>query len=158
MSIWASIKAIIGGTPEEVMVKIVLGFVTLAVTAIHDSGFFIMAFLYGILIDAILGTMMAVKDGGWKSVQFMRWVTGPMLKGAVITMFLVVAAIIDMVVSKTPVQHMGSSPIVITASVIGVGAIGMDIARKAQKLTGYRITDWFMAAFDRFRASKHKPE
>lgn len=154
MNIWASIKAIIGGTPEEVMVKVVLGFVTLAVAAIRDSGFFIMAFLYGILIDAILGTMVAVKEGGWSSVKFQRWITGPLLKGAVITMFLVTAAILDMVVNKTPVQYMGSSPIVITASVVGVGVIVMDIARKAQKLTGYKITEWITSAIDRFRAKK----
>ena len=154
MSIWASIKAIIGGTPEEVLTKIILGFVTLAVAAINDSSFFIMAFLFGILFDAILGTMIAVKDGGWKSVKFMRWMTGPLLKGAVITMFLVTAAILDMVVNKTPVQYMGSSPIVITASVVGVGAIVMDIARKAQKLTGYKITDWFASAFERIRPKK----
>jgi hypothetical protein len=154
MSIWASIKAIIGGTPEEVLAKIILGFVTLAVAAINDSSFFIMAFLFGILFDAILGTMVAVKEGGWKSVKFMRWMTGPLLKGAVITMFLVTAAILDMVVNKTPVQYMGSSPIVITASVVGVGAIVMDIARKAQKLTGYKIGEWIGSAIDRFRPKK----
>lgn len=154
MSIWASIKAIIGGTPEEVMVKIILGFVTLAVTAIRDSSFFIMAFLYGILIDAILGTMVAVKNGGWKDVKFMRWMTGPILKGSVITMFLVIASIFDMLVNKTPAQYIGSSPIVITASVVGVGVIAMDIARKAQKLTGYNIVEWVTSAIDRFRPKK----
>lgn len=154
MSIWASVKEIVGGTPDEVMTKIILGFVTLAVAAINDSSFFIMAFLFGILIDAILGTMVAVKEGGWDSVKFWRWITGPLLKGVVITMFLFTAAILDMVVNKTPVQYMGSSPIVITASVVGVGAIVMDIARKAQKLTGYNVVEWIGSAIDRFRPKK----
>ena len=154
MSIWASIKAIVGGTPEEVTTKIILGFLTMAVAAINDSGFFIMAFLFGILIDAILGTGVAIKEGGWQSVKFWRWITGPLLKGVVITMFLFIAAIVDMIVNKTPVQYMGSSPIVITASVMGAVVILMDIARKVQKLTGYNVVDWISSAIDRFRPKK----
>lgn len=154
MSIWVAIKGIIGGTPQEITVKIALGFVTLLVAAINDSGFFIMAFLFGILMDAILGTVLAVKESGWSSIKPWKWVTGPMLKGVVITLFLLVAAILDMVINKTPVQHMGSSPIVITVSVVGVGAIAMEAAGKAQRLTGYKITEWVSSAIDRFRPKK----
>ena len=153
-SIWVALKEIIGGTPREVLVKIFLGFITLAVAAIRDSSFFIMGFLLGILVDAILGTWIAVREGGWSSVKFQRWITGPLTKGIVITMFLVIAAILDMFMNKTPIQYMGSSPIVITGSVIGFVTILMDIGSKGQKLTGYKITDWFASAFERIRPKK----
>lgn len=148
-SFWEALKAIVGGTPQEVVGKGVLALVTLIVAAVRDASWFAMAFLIVIGIDAILGTVLSLKRD--IKIKAWRWVTGPLLKAVVMVLFLVMAAIFDMIISKTPVQHMSSSPLVITATVVGVGAAIWEAAGKLNELTGINIKDWMGPLFDRFK-------
>lgn len=148
-SIWGALREIIGGTPQEVLMKGTLGMVALVVSMVQNVSWFAAAFLIVLGIDAILGTVLAYRNG--QKIRPMLWMKGPALKGFVLISFLLIAAVFDMVIGRTPVQHMGESPVVIAVSVIGVGAITWEAASKAQALTGLKITDWLGDFFNRFR-------
>lgn len=128
----SALNEIFGGSVGAWLLKLTLGGLTALAHATELAAVpFILTFVM-LGLDAVLGTILAIKTGGWASVKPWRWVSGPTMKGVVGGLSMVLVGIIDVWVTKSTPGEM--SPALYVVAGVMMGAVAIDAARKVDAI------------------------
>jgi hypothetical protein len=135
------LRDVIGGTPAEVAVKLLIAALALLWNNLAVIGAAVFIYFLMLVIDAVMGAMLAIRKGGkWSSAFFIR---GPFKKFALTAGMLFVAALVDSMVPDH--AWIPDTPIFIAvASFVGITTL-LDVARKYGALTGSQLIKWLEA-------------
>ncbi len=132
------LKEIIGGTPIEVAVKILLSGIAVLWGNLQIIGMSIFLYFLMLVVDAIMGAMVSTRKGKeFRTTYFLR---GPLKKFGLTAGMLFVASIVDTMIPDVP--WMLDTPVfVAVAGFVGITTL-FDVARKYGKLTGSKLIVW----------------
>lgn len=135
------LREIIGGTPAEVGIKLLLAALALLWDNLAAIGASVFIYFLMLVIDAVMGAMLSIRRGGkWSSAFFVR---GPFKKFTLTAGMLFVAALVDSMVPDH--AWIPDTPIFIAvASFVGITTL-LDVARKYGALTGSQLIKWLEA-------------
>lgn len=140
------LKEIIGGTPAEVGIKILLAAVALLWNNLQVIGASVFLYFLLLLVDAVMGSMLAMRGG--KAFDFTFFVRGPFKKFSLTAGMLFVGAVVDSMIPN--MQWIPDTPVFIAvASFVGITTT-LDVARKYGALTGSRLIVWLEERLGRY--------
>lgn len=132
------IRDIIGGTPAEVAIKILLSGIAVLWGNLQIIGMSIFLYFLMLVIDAIMGAMVSVRAG--KEFRMSHFTVGPLKKLSLTAGMLFVASIVDTMIPN--VSWIPDTPIFIAvAGFVAITSL-LDVARKYGKLTGSKLIVW----------------
>lgn len=135
----SALNEIFGGSVGAWLLKLAVGGLTALAHATELASVpFILTFVM-LGLDAVLGTILAVKKGGWVAVKPWRWVSGPTMKGVVGGLAMVLVGMLDVWVTKSAPGEM--SPALYVVAGIMMGAVAIDAARKVDAIWNVGLAD-----------------
>lgn len=128
----SAVNEILGGSFGAWVLKLAIGGLTALAhaTELAAAPFIITSMI--LFADAILGTIKAVKDGGWGAVKPWRWVSGPTMKATVGGLAMLITSAVDVWVTKSTPGEM--SPALYVVAGVMMGAVAIDAARKVDAI------------------------
>jgi hypothetical protein len=132
------LKDIIGGTPAEVAIKILLSGLAALWGNLEVIGLSVFGYFLMLVVDAGMGAAVSVRAGiDFKTSHFML---GPLKKFSLTAGMLFVASIVDTMIPSG--GWMPETPLFIAvASFVGITTL-LDVARKYGRLTGSKLIEW----------------
>jgi hypothetical protein len=132
------LKEVIGGTPAEVGIKILLA----AIVALWDNlqviGPSVFLYFCALAVDAVMGAMVSTRKG--KAFSTSHFMVGPMKKLGLTTGMMFVASIADSMIPHS--SWIPDQPIFFgVLTFVGITTL-LDVARKYGKLTGSKLIVW----------------
>lgn len=132
------LKEIIGGTPAEVGIKIILSGIAVLWGNLQIIGMSVFLYFLMLVVDAIMGAMVSVRKG--KDFRTTYFLQGPLKKFSLTAGMLLVASIVDTMIPDA--SWIPNTPIFIAvAGFVGITTL-FDVARKYGKLTGSKLITW----------------
>ena len=140
-SIWVGLKEIIGGTPAEVGVKILIAAIAALWSNLQVIGMGVLAFTILVGIDAIFGLALAKRNGvPFSSKKLMG---GPVFKVVLTAAMFFACSIIDTMLPKIP--WLSDSPVFYGAAMFIAVTQLIDTSRKYGTLFNSRLANWLEA-------------
>ena len=148
------LREVIGGTPVEVGIKILLAAIALLWDNLAVIGTSVFLYFLMLVVDAIMGAMLATKDG--KAFEFTFFLRGPLKKLSLTAGMLFVASMVDSMIPD--MQWIPETPLFIAvATFVGITTL-LDVARKYGALTGSKLILWLEERLGRYITTKDKEE
>lgn len=140
------IKDIIGGTPAEVMAKILIAVAVAFWNNLNVIGMSIFGFFLLLIFDAILGASLARKAG--IRFSFTKFIFGPLKKLALTAGMLFCTSVVDSMLP--PAGWIPDNPLFFgAAAFISVSQL-IDVARKYGTLSGSKLANWIEDRLGKF--------
>lgn len=132
------LKEILGGTPAELGVKIVLAGIAALWGNLQIIGMSVFLYFLMLVVDAGMGAMISTRNGA--AFRMSHFTLGPMKKFSLTAGMLFVASIVDSMIPDS--GWIPETPIFFgVAAFVGITTL-MDVARKYGKLTGSPLIEW----------------
>lgn len=140
------LKEIIGGTPAEVGIKIILAGIALLWNNLQVIGASVFLYFLLLTVDAIMGAMLSMRGG--KTFDFTFFMRGPFKKFSLTAGMLFVGSVVDTMIPNA--QWIPDTPVFIAvATFVGITTT-LDVARKYGALTGSRLIVWLEERLGRY--------
>jgi len=152
-SIAQLLREIIGGTPAEVGIKLLVAAIALLWDNLAAIGASVFLYFCMLVIDAMMGAALALRAGTTFRMAF--FVAGPFKKFALTAGMLFVGAVVDSMIPNVPL--IPDTPVFIAvATFVGVTTC-LDVARKYGQLTGSRLIVWLEQRLGRVIKTDDEP-
>jgi hypothetical protein len=122
----------IGGTPLQVVVKVIVGALSVLWSHFANVSNVVMLYFILVVVDVIVGTALASHNN--LKMDRTRWLSGPAKKLGLTAALFMGASVIDNIIPGQFVLF-GTSGYV-------AGAMFLDVAKKYDTLTGLHVLQW----------------
>jgi hypothetical protein len=144
------LKEIIGGTPAEVAIKILLSGIAVLWGNLQIIGMSVFLYFVMLVVDAGMGAALSMRDG--KAFRTSHFTMGPLKKFSLTAGMLFVASIVDTMIPNA--TWIPDTPLFIAvASFVGIATL-LDVARKYGKLTGSKLIVWLEERLGKYIQTK----
>lgn len=141
-----TLKEVIGGTPAEVVGKILLAMAIAFWENLQVIGMALFGYGILLLVDAFMGAMLAKRQG--KRFSFSHFAFGPGKKLSLTAGMLLCTAIVDQLLPNA--GWIPDSPLFFGASAFIFVSQLLDVAKKYGTLSGSRLANWIEAKLGTF--------
>jgi len=132
------LRDIIGGTPAEVGIKLLLSGLAVLWGNLQVIGMSVFLYFIMLVIDAGMGAALSMREG--RAFRTSHFTLGPLKKFSLTAGMLFVASIVDTMIPNA--SWIPDTPLFIgVASFVGIATL-LDVARKYGKLTGSKLIVW----------------